>query len=308
MRHLLLCVLLIFSIKPILSQTTANLFAYKKNAEKEAVVVMQQKIDDQTVMEKVVLEGYDSKVPFYYFTNSRKENPGYIILLHGLGDNKEDWVYPSEPWLDWSRNTTAIKDSLLSLGYNILIPDAKFHGERSHELGFRPPEMLPPVISRNEKDSRLFEALLSTTVKDIRIIMDYIQQRNATPEQAFGVIGYSLGGNLALLLSAFDDRVSSVVACVPPVNLPAKGLEIFDWSQEVIQGQKDITPMKYAQLLKSPTMLLMGKKDYYYTDEEVSEFFEGISTDKKELKYFNSGHVLPREYKTDAVGWITKHN
>ncbi len=306
MRKLVIT-LLLFTISFVHSQTPTKLFTYNKEDNKEAIIVSQQKIDEHTQMEKVVLEGFDSKIPFYHFKNSRKEIPGYIILLHGLGDKKDMWVYPSEPWLDWSRNTTAIKDSLLALGYNVLIPDVKFHGERSYELGFKPPETLPPVISRNEKDSKLFEVMLSTTVKDVRIMMDYIQERNDMPNQSFGVIGYSLGGNLALLLGAIDDRVSSVVACVAPLNLPAKGLEMFDWPQEVLQGQVAVTPMTYAQLVKSPTMLLMGNKDFYYTDQEVADFYKGIPTSEKELKYFDSGHVLPNEYKEDAIGWIVKH-
>ena len=93
-----------------------------------------QEIDSVTIFEKVVLDGFDSKIPFYHYMNKRNEEKKYVFLLHGLGDDKEDWVYPSEPYLDWSRNITSIKDSLLTLGYSLIIPDAKFHGERSYEL------------------------------------------------------------------------------------------------------------------------------------------------------------------------------
>ncbi|MBT8182791.1 MAG: alpha/beta hydrolase [Eudoraea sp.] len=308
MRYLITSILILFSFNVIVGQTKTNLFEYNKETEKVAVVVRKQKIDSVTIFEKIVIEGYDSKVPFYSYTNLRKEKPPFVILLHGLGDTKDDWVYPSEPYLEWSRNITSIKDSLLTLGYSIIIPDAKFHGERSYELGFRPPESLPPVISRNEKDSKLFETLMTSTVKDMKIIMDYIQSRSTDPDQSFSVIGYSMGGSLAILLSIFDDRISSVVGCVPPINLPARGLEAFNWSEEVLQGQLDITPMKYAELQKSPIMLLMGRNDFYTTEEEVSNFFENIPIKEKELKYFDSGHILPNHYKLDAIRWITKHS
>jgi esterase/lipase len=149
---------------------------------------------------------------------------------------------------------------------------------------------------------------MTSTVKDLRIIMDYIQLRNTIPGQSFSVSGYSMGGNFAILLSAFDNRISSVVACVPPIHLPARGLEMFNWSEEVIQGQKDITPMKYAELQSAPILLLMGKKDYFSTEEEVSSFFEKVPTNEKKLKYFDSGHILPNEYKIDAIQWIVNHN
>lgn len=308
MRYYITLFFVFFSLNQIICQTKANLFDYDKEIEKTGVVVQSQKLDSATTFEKVVLDGFDSKIPFYHYINKRINSNKYVFLLHGLSDSKEDWVYPSEPYLEWSKNLTSIKDSLLVLGYNLIIPDAKFHGERKYELGFRPPESLPPVISKNEKDSQLFETLMTSTVKDLRIIMDYIQLRNSITDQTFSVIGYSMGGNFAILLSAFDNRISSVVACVPPINLPARGLEMFNWSEEVIQGQKDITPMKYAELQSSPILLLMGKKDFFSTEEEVSRFFEKVPIKDKELKYFDSGHILPNEYKFDAIQWIIKHN
>jgi len=308
MRYYITLFLTLLCLNQAFCQTKTNLFEYNKEIEKSGVVVQMQEIDSVTIFEKVVLDGFDSKIPFYHYMNKRNEEKKYVFLLHGLGDDKEDWVYPSEPYLDWSRNIASIKDSLLTLGYSLIIPDAKFHGERSYELGFKPPESLPPVISRNVNDSKLFETLMTSTVKDLRIIMDYIQLRNTIPGQSFSVIGYSMGGNFAILLSAFDNRISSVVACVPPINLPARGLEMFNWSEEVIQGQKDITPMKYAELQSSPILLLMGKKDYFSTEEEVSSFFEKVPTNEKKLKYFDSGHILPNEYKIDAIQWIVNHN
>jgi dienelactone hydrolase len=210
--------------------------------------------------------------------------------------------------LEWSENLKAIKDSLLSLGYSIIIPDAKYHGERSYELGFRPAEELPPLFSKNEKDGKHFEILMTSTVKDVRIIMDYLQFRHETPALTFGIIGYSMGGALAILLNASDNRISSVVACVPPLNHPEKELEDFSWSEQINKGLADVTPINYSIFQKSPIMLLMGNNDFFYTEEEVSSFFENVPIKEKKIKYFDSGHILPNEYKTDAIGWITKHN
>ena len=289
-------------------QNDSTLFEYDNGKKRSATIVQRQVIDSVTIFEKVVLDGFDSKIPFYHYINQRSNKGNYVFLLHGLGDSKDDWVYPSEPYLEWSRNTRAIKDSLVDLGYNLIIPDAKFHGERSYEIGFRAPQTLPPLISKNEKDSKSFELLITSSIKDLRIIMDYVENREDTLSNSFGVIGYSLGGNLGILLGIFDERITSVVGCVPPINLPARGLEMFQWSDDVINGQLNITPMTYANLLRKPTLMLMGKNDFFSLEEEVSEFYEKVSAKDKSLKYFDSGHILPNEYKTDAIKWITQFN
>jgi dienelactone hydrolase len=292
MRHLIFQTYLLLCFQQAVCLAPSNFFEYDKGIDRAVTVVQRYAIDSVTTVEKIVVNGYDSKVPFYLFHNSNIDDSKYVMLLNGLGDSKEDWVYPSEPYLEWSRNTRSIKDSLLSLGFSIIIPDIKFHGERSYELNFRSPASLPPIISRYEDDSKLFEILISSTVKDLRIIMDYIQDRENGQTQAFGVIGYSLGGNLAILLSVSDSRISSVVGCVAPINLPKNGLEVFDGSEEVIQGQWNITPMQYVESQKSSIILLMGKTDPYTSLEDLNSFYEGIPMKDKELKLFDSGHIL----------------
>lgn len=298
----------LFSLNLVVSQTKTNLFNYDKKIVKKAAIVQKKKINTVSIFEKIVLEGFDSKIPFYHFINTSSDHKKYVILLHGIGGSKKDWVNPSEPYLNWSRDLTAIKDSLITLGYNIIIPDAKFHGERNYELNFRPPETLPPGFSKNKKDSKHFKTLITSTVKDVRIIMDYIQLRNQNLNQKFNIIGYSLGGNLAILLSNFDKRITSIVACVSPINLPSRSLKAFNWSKELMTVLENITPMTHVELQKAPILLLMGKKDFFALDKEVTSFFNSIPTKHKELKYFDSGHTLPSIYKNDVIRWIKKYN
>lgn len=308
MRCSIILIFLLLIANKMICQSNNAFFDYDQGKERKSEIVQTYKIDSLTVFEKIILEGYDSKIPFYYYNNNRNNKSSNIILLHGLGDSKTVWVHPSEPYLEWSRNLTSIKDSLLQLGYNLIIPDAKFHGERSYELNFRPPEYLPPSISKNEHDSKLMEVLITSTVKDLRIIMDYVESRQMTITPSFSTVGYSMGGNIAILLSAVDNRINSVVGCVPPINLPARGLESFNWSKDIINGQLFITPMKYAHYQDSPIMLLMGKNDFFTTENEARQFYNSVPIEEKELKYFDSGHILPNTYKLDVIRWITRYH
>lgn len=308
MKYLLSFLLFFICNSQVTSQVTTDLFNYIKKPNNSTSIVQNKQIDSVTDFEKIVLDGFDSKIPFYHFINKRNKTKNYIILLHGLDGSKKDWMHPSKPYLEWSENLKSIKDSLISLGYSLIIPDAKYHGERSYELDFRPAEKLPPMLSKNEKDSKHFEVLMNTTIKDIRMIMDYLGFRFKIPNLKFGIIGYSMGGAIAILLNATDNRITSIVACVPPLNHPEKEIMGFNWSKEIKNGLSNITPSNYSVFQKSPIMLLMGKKDFFYTEKEVSTFIKEIPKTKKELKYFDSGHVLPNEYKLDAIRWITKHS
>lgn len=308
MKYFLFLLFFLSSINHVTSQIRTDIFDHNKKTNFLSNVVQSQQIDSVTVLEKIVLDGFDSKIPFYHFINKQDDNKNYIILLHGLGRSKNDWLRPSKPYLEWSENLASIKDSLISLGYSLIIPDAKYHGERSYELDFRPAEELPPMRSRNEKDGKHFEILMTSTVKDVRIIMDYIQFRFKIPDLKFGVIGYSMGGALGIILNATDNRISSIVACVPPLNHPEKELMEFSWSEEIKKELSDVTPINYSSFQKSPILLLMGNTDPFYTEEEVSSFIKNIPIPEKEVKYFDAGHVLPNEYKIDAISWITKHS
>lgn len=254
-----------------------------------------------------MIDGHNSSIPFYHFENNRNQDGPYIILLHGIGGSKEDWVYPSIPYLQWSKDLPSIKDSLLTLGFNILIPDAKYHGERSYELNFRPAGQLPPMLSKNQGDGEAFNVMMTSTVKDIRIIMDYIQQRNKEIKTAFSLVGYSMGAAIAILLNASDDRIVSVVACAPPLNHPQKEADTLNWTEEIKQALATVTPQNYSHLQKSPILLLLGDQDFFYTKEEVISFYEDVPIQQKEVKYFNSGHVLPTDYINDVISWITKY-
>jgi len=199
-----------------------------------------------------------------------------------------------------------MKDSLLNLGYNIVIPDAKFHGERSHELNFRPPETLPFTLATNENDVKKFAELMTDTIKDIRIIMDYLESTQGNIK--FNIIGYSMGGAMALLLNASETRINSVAACVPPLNHPKKDINNANWSKSITTSIINSTPYLQAKNQLAPTALFLGETDFFYTKDEVKHFMKNIPHNKKVSTYYNSGHELPSKYIYDVIVWVEKSN
>ena len=143
--------------------------------------------------------------------------------------------------------------------------------------------------------------MISRTVKDIRIIMDFIERKNKEKKPAFSLVGYSMGGATAILLNASDDRIVSVVACVPPLKHPEKEVANFNWSGEIEHALATVTPQNYSRLQQSPILLLIGEQDFFYPKEEVNSFYKDVSIQEKEVKYFESGHVLPEAYVNEVI-------
>lgn len=287
-------------------QNTYFNFDYERSNPK-AVVVDSRNIDSLTKRHKIVLEGFDSKIPFYHFKNDRNSDNLYVILLHGLGGSKEYWVNPSLPYLQYTKNLTAIKDSLINLGFNIVIPDAKYHGERSYELNFRNPGSLPPGRSKSVSDAEIFYHLYISTIKEVQLIMDYLESIGMETNPEFNLIGYSMGGAFSLILNTIDERLNSVVVCAAPLELPFSETEELNWPTEISEKMKAISPFYYATDQKSPVVMLMGNADSYIPAEEAREFFEQIPIDDKKLKFYTSGHELPANYIRDAISWIAQH-
>ena len=224
------------------AQKLSDILAYER-PDFNAVVVKGGPMDSVTRFEKVVIDGFDSRIPFYHIINERNNENRYAILLHGLGGNKMYWIYPSEPYLQYTRNLTAIADSLVQLGFSLIIFDAKYHGERSYELNFRDASYLPPGLSQNEEDAYTFHEMYVSTAREVRLLMDYVESFHKNEQVIFNLVGYSMGGGISLLVNAVDDRINSVVACVPPMGLPYSDLKGDDWSDDLKQKMKSITAL-----------------------------------------------------------------
>ena len=251
--------------------------------------------------EKIVINGFDTKVPFFHYINKDNKNK-FVFLLHGIGGSKDGWLKP--------RSDGKLVDSLVTLGYDVIIPDARYHGERSYEFNFRPTVVLPRGISqgKSQEDAKSLCLIYTSTIKDIRIIMDFLERKYNATNLQFDFIGYSMGGAMSLLISAADKRVNSVAACVPPVTRPLEEIKGFDWPDEIVNDLKDVTPKFYSQFIKTPTSLIMGRTDPFTSEQAATEFYSDIPLKDKNLKFYEAGHGLPPEYINDAIAWIIAHN
>tara|TARA_B100000809_G_C14956200_1_gene465673 strand:+ start:19 stop:465 length:447 start_codon:yes stop_codon:yes gene_type:complete len=115
---------------------SSNTFTQNKKVEYNSKISVHDTLEEGYIIEKITIDGFDSRLPFYIERSEITLIKSYVILLHGLNGRKENWLNRTSPL---SEKFVKLKDSLLSIGYIVIMPDAKYHGERGAETNFTNP-------------------------------------------------------------------------------------------------------------------------------------------------------------------------
>ena len=298
MRLLLILFTFLLSDNILDAQDLTADFSYFPRTEYNEAVVQNDTSKTGTIFEKIVIDGYDSRFPFYYIQPENNPDNRCVILLHGGNANKDIWIRARN---SESSNLTRLKDSLLSLGFALIIPDMKYSGERSYELDFARWNSL-----LKSKQFQKISDFFTTTVKDVRIIMDYIESRSVESPMTFTAAGMSLGGTVTFLLNAADKRLQSVVVTLAPITILGKMSERLDLKDTETGDKLDsvLDLFRYANMQESPVCLLMANADPYYTEQEAREFFDQITVEGKVFKIYDSGHSVPDFFIDDVIEFL----
>jgi dienelactone hydrolase len=265
-------------------QVLIQFYGYDQHYPLQAKVV--QIIEhDTAILEKIVFNGTrDSRVPGYLVIPKAGEAPyPCVMLLHWLSGSKESWIHTD----NFASSDRLVKE-LLAAGFAIIALDAQYHGERSVENDY---ENAGRLVEK-EYYERYREMLIESVI-DYRRAIDYLETRPEIDVNRIGVIGYSMGGNMTFVLTGVESRIKAAVACVAP---------IFQYQVGAY------CPHNFAEAIgERPFLMLMGRKDEYYTEEDARHVFDLIPGATKDLVFYDSGHVLPPEFTTKAVNWHKEH-
>jgi dienelactone hydrolase len=279
----------------IAQEYTADL-NYVPNGEFNESIVKNDTSDLGEVFQKIVIDGFDSRFPFYLIQPKNNPKNRFFFLLHGSGGTKDSWIHASG---SLTTKYVKLKDSLLSLGFAVIIPEYKYYGERSYEIDFAKTD-----VFWSKKDYRRSLNMFTTTVRDIRIIMDYLESKSEQTPIIFHAIGYSMGGKIAILLNSTDNRLKSVVACVP-YFMGGRFMRNSSADPELKSNLLSVHDLfRFGKLQKSPICILVGNIDENYTIQEVEDFYNQLTLEGNSLKIYNSGHILPDSFIEDAINFI----
>lgn len=210
-----------------------------------------------------------------------------LIGLHALGRAHQRWWDREFKGRETLEQTDRITALALASGYAVLAIDARRHGLRKDANG-PASQLLRDLHLWGAREP--YERMLIDTVRDHRLLLDWVSTQPQLDRTRVRVAGYSMGGQLALLLGGIDPRISAVAAIVPP-HLDDK-----------------VAAVSPARLLPGLTgkkvWLLSADDDELASRAQNQALFDAIPTTDKQHRRFDSGHLLPAGYAEQLRDWF----
>lgn len=195
------------------------------------------------------------------------------LLLHGFSSRKE-------------RMAQAVGRALLVRGVGSLALDLPYHGEREGEPGAIPRNPLALV------------GAWKTAVAEARAALSWLARQRETAVDRIGVVGYSLGGFLALMTAADDERLR-VVALAAAGDLPDRTPYAA-----LVRGLVD-PPRAARRLAGRPLLLVNGRRDTTTRPAQAERLF-AAAAEPKTLRWYDGGHWPPPAAIDDAARWVAE--
>lgn len=213
-----------------------------------------------------------------------------VILLHGFGGNRVEVTHRVAP-------------ELIAKGFACLALDLPFHGAR----GAKPRELF--VEDDPEKTFRH----IVHSVMDTRQAIDFAESRKEldTSKGVF-LVGYSMGAWFGALTGAAERRVEAMILMVggSAAEEESTGREAPSarGQQDVLQRYVAIRPLDAIPgFAPRPILMQNGRRDLLVPEERARALYRAAKP-PKELRWYDSGHLLPTKAYEDAAEWLLKHS
>ncbi|EGM77585.1 acetyl esterase (deacetylase) [Rheinheimera sp. A13L] len=210
-----------------------------------------------------------------------------LIGAHAMGRSQIRWWQDSFKDRATFEQTDKITAMALAKGYAVVAIDARHHGLR------KDPDLTVVDIIDNlhwwgERDP--YEQMLVDTVRDHRVLLDWLVQQPQFDSSKIKLAGYSMGAQISLLLAGVDSRIQSIAAIVPPHMNNTTAL---------------VAPLNLMPgLADNQVWLFTADDDEYASIKQNQQLFYALPNADKRLFRFDSGHLLPADYVTKLEPWL----
>jgi len=242
---------------------------------------------------------YIDNIPAIRFNlKSNKDKIPTIILYHGWSSCKE---------------SQRLRGFILAnLGFQVIIPDAIYHGERERLEDYEV-----------ENAVKYFWPTILNNMEEADKIIDYCIDNLNTDPHRIGLIGHSMGGFTAAGIFTHNSNIRTAVILNGSLywgyfNSIFKEQFKLDLSNhEVLKAEEKINfldPMNNIdKLLDRPILLLHGEKDSLVDISGQRIFYEKVGpkySDKSLLQlieYSNLDHFVTTNMMDEAAKWFRKY-
>jgi cephalosporin-C deacetylase-like acetyl esterase len=210
-----------------------------------------------------------------------------LIGAHAMGRSQIRWWQDSFKDRATFEQTDKITAMALAKGYAVVAIDARHHGLR------KDPDLSVVDIIDNLHwwgEREPYETMLIDTVRDHRVLLDWLTQQPVLDKNKIKLAGYSMGAQISLLLAGVDSRIQSVAAIVPPHMNSTTAV---------------VAPLNViAGLADNQVWLFASDDDEYASIQQNQQLFDALPNPDKKLFRFDSGHLLPADYVTKLEPWL----
>jgi len=197
-----------------------------------------------------------------------------VLLLHGFSSNKE-------------RMVQSVGRALQQRGVASLALDLPFHGERhgpEAELPYRNPIALVTAWR--------------SAVREARSAIEWLGGQPEIDGARLGLLGYSLGGFLALMTASEEEAVRVI-------TLAAAG-DLPDSTPYLALLRRAVDPLRAVRRLDGrPLLLVNGRRDTTTRPAQAERLF-ARAEEPKELYWYEGGHWPPVSAIEYAAEWTTR--
>lgn len=239
---------------------------------------------------------YIGEIPAILFRP--KNNKGLyptIIFYHGWSSRKE---------------LQRIRGFILSsVGYQVIIPDAIYHGERN-------------PIDYNAKNSRYFWDIVFNNLAESDVIIKALISKYHTDLNRIGVIGNSMGGITAAGVFTHNPKIKALVvlngSCgwqnSNEIFKKTLGITMTEDMKEIENKINEVDPINNLKLLKDrPMLMLHGDSDSIVSIESQRLFYKEILPlyqDKANInliEYPRLNHFVTTNMMEESAKWFYKY-
>ena len=178
--------------------------------------------------------------------------------------------------------------ALLARGVGSLALDLPFHGERGgseRQLSYGNPLALVTAWR--------------TAIREARAAVEWLASQPEVDDARIGVVGYSLGGFLALSTASEERRIRVVV-------LAAAG-DLPDTTPYAALLRRAVDPLRSARKLSGrPLLLVNGRRDTTTRPAQAERLF-AYAEEPKRLVWYEGGHWPPPSAIEAAAQWTSEH-